>query len=684
MFRRYLPIFLLIILLLVISIPAAAHGGHGIDNMRGRWDVKLYQPGDHHASRVRFYIEDLQPAEDPDTYLAAGCMMTLATRQFAPLSLQAVDRGQGRYDLTVLSTAIPREEEPYVIRFDGQARFHRWGVRDDMAFGDWLAEIGDGRWWAGHHDRRRPHCPPSSAAIEWERDVFADQQLSGETVLSEGINLEGRAPIVSSGMQVTAPDGEVFDIPAFDDIFSPEVDFISHFRYQQGFPGLPIAGEPYHFVLLDIFGNPIPGTEATDTWYACVQDAPYALEPDLTSSAPDIDFHFTYDGFLDAAAGFDPSAAAGTYKISIYGDEFNYGTHFQSTWHRVPFTSFGEFSEFGTPDGNDFGQGLEEMPPGLHQVVLESVSDPPAGSAGLRNECFISDVGEILYMEREDTEFTFHKPALITGHVTNQLSGDPLGGIFVSACEYAPDEPQCWGMETNENGMYWISVLAGSYRVETHSDQGWVKEFWEETPVWDEADPVAVTGGEVRDGINFTLELGGSISGTVTDEDGNPLDGIAVDIEEGGYGQCTAEDGSYTLAGLPLGTYTVAAGRDFCEPHPYVEAKVEGIVLSEGAPDVSAVDFALELGGIISGVVMDSSNQPLANIGVDIQDGGYGQCTDENGQFSMRLPMGTYVIAAGRDFCGVADYAEALTDPPLTISEAEPQAYVEFFLDLAE
>jgi hypothetical protein len=326
------------------------------------------------------------------------------------------------------------------------------------------------------------------------------------------------------------------------------------------------------------------------------------------------------------------------------------------------------------------------MPPGqLHRVILESVSDPPAGSYGLRNECFIHDVGETLYMERDGESFSFSAPATITGQVTEQGSGSPLGGIFVSACDYTfLDEPMCWGMETNENGMYWISTPAGSYRVETHSEQGWIKEFWEETPLWEEADPVHVTGGEVRNGINFTLEPGGSISGAVRDQNGNPLGGIAVDIEEGGYGQCTADDGSYTMAGLPLGTYTVVAGRDFCEAHTYVEARVEGVVLSEGTPDVSGVDFALELGGIISGVVMDSSNQPLANIGVDLLEGGYGQCTDENGQFSMLLPMGTYVIAAGRDFCGVAAYAEALTDPPVTISEAEPQAYVEFFLALAD
>lgn len=751
MLRRYLPFVSLILLVLVIALPAVADGG-GVDDIRGRWDAKLYVPGERGSTRVRLFIDDLQLAEEPDTYLATGCMMTLRTREYAPLSLEAVDLGWGKYDLTIMSTVIPRNEEPYVVRLDGQAMTRKRGVRKDRAYGTWIAEFGDGRWWGRHHDRRNPHCPPPSEGIDWERDVWAGLNVIGDTVLSENMDLEGRAPIVSSGMRVTAPDGQVYDIPAFDDIFSPEVDFISHFRYQQSFPGLPIAGQPYHFVLLDIFGDPIPGTERTDTWYGCVQDAPHDLVADDWTSAPNVDFHFTYDGFRVAAAGFDPDPAggAGTFKISIMGEEFSYGTHFHSTWHQAPYASFGDYNEFGIPDGSDFGQGLEEMPPGLHEIILESVSDPPAGSDGLRNECFIHDVGEIVYMERDGENYTFSEPATITGQVTEQDGGEALEGIHISACEYGPDEPMCWGQDSNENGFYWINVPPGSYRLETHSDQGWIKEFWDETPLWEDATAVDVLAGDVRNEINFTLELGGSIAGTVRDGDGNPLAGIAVDIEEGGYGQCTAEDGTFLISGVPFGTYTVVAGREFCDPHPYMEARVEGVVLTEAEPDAGGVDFTLEMGGSISGnvseeggpslegievgacefgpqepmcwgaptdefgnyqisglpagdyrveihsdqgwlkeywqetpnwddatpvlvdpgadrgginftlemggsisgVVLDESGSPLAGIAVDIEQGGYGTCTGPGGEFTLSgLPLSSYNVVAGRDFC---------------------------------
>jgi len=114
--------------------------------------------------------------------------------------------------------------------------------------------------------------------------------------------------------------------------------------------------------------------------------------------------------------------------------------------------------------------------------------------------------------------------------------------------------------------------------------------------------------------LNFARR--GTISGTVYDKDGTPLSNIAVDIEEGGYGTCTDENGIYKMFGMTLGTYTVVAGRDFCGPHDYIEESIEDIELTDEKPDVGDVDFYLTQGGSIAGTVKDTLGGPIVGIHV--------------------------------------------------------------------
>jgi serine protease AprX len=78
----------------------------------------------------------------------------------------------------------------------------------------------------------------------------------------------------------------------------------------------------------------------------------------------------------------------------------------------------------------------------------------------------------------------------------------------------------------------------------------------------------------------------GSISGTVTDAStGSPIANSTVSASPGGYNTTTETDGTYSLADLPVGTYTVTASAT-----GYIEQSKLGDVLAE---EITDLDFTL-------------------------------------------------------------------------------------------
>jgi hypothetical protein len=198
-------------------------------------------------------------------------------------------------------------------------------------------------------------------------------------------------------------------------------------------------------------------------------------------------------------------------------------------------------------------------------------------------------------MDKAEGEVVFSEPGSISGTVTDG-EGLPLGDIQIDVSKYSDPESFGRGAQTQQNGTYIVTMLpADDYRVFAFGgESGYNNEFYNDTTDFDLAVPVSVSASAETPGIDFELVQAGSISGTVFDSEGNTLANIAVDIEEGGYGTCTDEDGIYTMLGLPLGTYAAVAGRQFCDPHSFLEETVFGITLTSTIPDVGGVDFTLD------------------------------------------------------------------------------------------
>jgi hypothetical protein len=141
---------------------------------------------------------------------------------------------------------------------------------------------------------------------------------------------------------------------------------------------------------------------------------------------------------------------------------------------------------------------------------------------------------------------------------------NPIAGAWVSADPY--DGSGTWGsVETNADGTYTIAGLsADSYRVYAYAT-GYLTEYYDNERDWSMATSVAVSEGQDTPDINLSLDVGGTISGTITDGQGNPIEDAWVSADpydgSGTWGSAeTSADGTYTIS-PPLRLHSVRHGQ---------------------------------------------------------------------------------------------------------------------------
>ncbi|HET6809621.1 MAG TPA: carboxypeptidase-like regulatory domain-containing protein [Acidimicrobiales bacterium] len=251
--------------------------------------------------------------------------------------------------------------------------------------------------------------------------------------------------------------------------------------------------------------------------------------------------------------------------------------------------------------------------------------------------------------------------ATIAGTVTDNASPPhALAQICVSATPTAGSGGAPGYATSAPDGSYSITGLAaGSYDVEFYDCGGprrYLNQWYQGASTQAAATAVTVTSGQTRSGIDAAMVLGGTISGTVTDGSSPPssLAGICVYAEStqsGGAGgfASTKSDGTYTVSGLPSGTYAVQFTD--CAPQPrYLTQWYQGASSSSAATPVSVtdgqttagIDAAMVLGGVISGTVTDTSSpaQDLAGMCVSVTPtSGSGR-----GGFATTASDGTYSV----------------------------------------
>jgi hypothetical protein len=383
-----------------------ASANRGVDDLRGRWDIVVHEPNSE--SRNFFvYVNDSQAIQNGS--LATGCMESPESGVLAPLSMQS-QRIEGGYNVKFASTVVPQVGNPFIIQFTGSVEVFERGLRDDRAEGAVIwGTSGEGTWEGTHYNRERTECPPvETPPFQFRADVYEQRVLFPNQADWVNTAFEGHTDIVSTGMLVQTPDGTAIVAPPYTDIFSPNVDFITSFRYATGISGEPISGQQYTMTLLDALGNPIPGTTKTDVWTGCFITPPKNLRANVLQN---LDINLAWDP-VSIASGFDPANGIGFYQIGIdpspsFPGALSYGSNLiKSTYHIVPWQDFMPGSP-GAPDGFNLGVGLNQLPDGFYRIRMDSFSAISPSSPGVGHECSTTDFGEALYFDKAGNSIIF-------------------------------------------------------------------------------------------------------------------------------------------------------------------------------------------------------------------------------------------------------------------------------------
>lgn len=276
----------------------------------------------------------------------------------------------------------------------------------------------------------------------------------------------------------------------------------------------------------------------------------------------------------------------------------------------------------------------------------------------------------------------------VTGTVTSAATAAPLAGRSLVFCTAVSSGTSCsTSANTDASGNYSISLAPGSYVAYTSNFHtlGFINEIYDNiscpgicssSTALTSGAAVVVTSGATATGKNFALDIGGSVTGTVTDTTtGLPVQSAVVTLRtlvgttnfQAGSATTNAA-GTYSVLGLPTGVYyaytnsssvgyTSEIFDNLLCPGPCTNATAVNsgapIAVTTGAT-TNNVNFLLDPGARITGIVLNQTTsapmqgvivQAYTRIGLTAMFAGSAS-TNASGVYSIGgLPAGTYALA---------------------------------------
>ncbi len=256
------------------------------------------------------------------------------------------------------------------------------------------------------------------------------------------------------------------------------------------------------------------------------------------------------------------------------------------------------------------------------------------------------------------------KGGSISGTIADRVTGVGISGSYLYAIDRVTGE---WAASasTDSNGRYTIPGLAsGSYRLQIQppSSTGYLGGWYGGQDGYLCAGTVSVTAPDETSGIDALLDMGGSISGLVTDAaNGTGIAGVSVSLSNSSgntgmtfhYTTTIDATGAYIIGGLPTGEYSLT----FSAPG-YIRMTSPAAVKVNAPGVMSGVNVSLVRGGGISGRVTDSATgEGVEGVLVEAWDslagGGANSTSDYQGNYVITgLPSGSYAITYDARYAG--------------------------------
>lgn len=310
---------------------------------------------------------------------------------------------------------------------------------------------------------------------------------------------------------------------------------------------------------------------------------------------------------------------------------------------------------------------------------------------GVANRADATPVSVTVGSDTPGVDATLVRGGTFSGVVTDSQSGEPIEGARVTV--YGTNGSWYGSRETDATGNYTTGGLqAGVYRLQISGsyDSGYLFEYYDDAPDLESALELPLEFGQDMTSVDAALQMGGSISGTVTDVDtgvGVPnACVVAYAVETGEYvsSACADDAGYYELRGLRTGSYALEIDGRYegylstwylDQPDRSTATPVD-VVAGEAT---AGIDQALVLGGSIAGTVTDAvDGGPAVSVYVCAYPLGSTDCSnsdysDAAGAYHIGgLPAGTYEV---RFASSSSDkYRETWFDGASTRAEAAPVA----------
>lgn len=441
-------------------------------------------------------------------------------------------------------------------------------------------------------------------------------------------------------------------------------------------PGRPTASTRAQGYLQPAMGGAVNGTVVDAATGAGVQSTIYFSGPDWRSLTTDANGAYSVSGL-----------ATGSYNVSVYPWDSAYASvntsvRLTSAPLTVPpiavskgVTLSGRVKDAATGAGvgglwiqlfrgdseyqvssastDNNGDYSFKVAPGSYRIKVYG-GDSGFASQWYKGGAAVTVAGTPVTLD----DILLAKGGAISGKLTDAVSGLPVANHYVHIHDASSGDYLTSGL-TDATGVYLVAGLPnGSYKVDFGSDSTYYSIWYPNAASRSQGAAVNVTAPNTTGGINGSLKRGGSISGRVTDERGNPLSYTGVSAEAGNQGEeewaNTDYDGNYTITGLAPGSYRVEfEGRDNGYVPQYYK---DGYYSDEYQPvqvtasaTTGGVDAALSRGGSISGKVTDASGAPISDVEVLVYDKNgneiYDASTEPDGSYSVGgLPTGSYKV----------------------------------------